>query len=217
MGGVGTFCCRLQRNCLQLQKASLSPFHPLQVLCPAALQLLCFHSQHWALECLIFTEFQSFSFLALQDLIYPVQFRPKTGGYGHDATEGMAHVEKKYKKEPICHSQIFVVFQVQVFLIRKSTEGIFGMAVLPLAAFHPPLVCELLNPRFAAGARHRGGRFLPGTIQGGLFANNYPVAGVRIFLPPLAGNKLICICELASSCICKQGNATKSRWTPGGG
>ena len=89
--------------------------------------------------------------------------------------------------------------------------------MLPLAAFHPPLVCELLNSRFAAGARHRGGRFLPGTIQGGLFANNYPVAGVRIFLPPLAGNKLICICELASSCICKQGNATKSRWTPGGG
>ena len=98
MGGVGTFCCRLQRNCLQLQKASLSPFHPLQVLCPAALQLLCFHSQHWALECLIFTEFQSFSFLVLQDLIYPVQFRPKTGGYGHDATEGMAHVETNIKK-----------------------------------------------------------------------------------------------------------------------
>ena len=106
MGGVGTFCCRLQRNCLQLQKASLSPFHPLQVLCPAALQLLCFHSEHWVLECLIFTEFQSFSFLVLQDLIYPVQFRPKTGGYGHDATEGMAHVEKILKKEPICHSQI---------------------------------------------------------------------------------------------------------------
>ena len=147
----------------------------------------------------------------MQDLIYSVQFRPKTGGYGHDATEGMAHVEKISKKSQ------FVTHKIKVFFIRKSTEGIFGVAVLPLAAFRPPLVCELLNPRFAAGARHRGGRFLPGTIQGGLFANNYPVAGVRIFLPPLAGNKLICICELASSCICKQGNATKSRWTLGGG
>ena len=71
MDGVGTFCSRIQReDCLQLQKAPLSsptpllpttpsPLHssptPLQLLCPAVLQLPLLSAQTWWLECLIFT------------------------------------------------------------------------------------------------------------------------------------------------------------------
>ena len=54
--------------------------------------------------------------------------------------------------------------------------------LLPLPAFHPPLVCELLNPRFAAGARHRG--VVAPLFAKELICKQLPSCGrVRIFLP----------------------------------